>query len=90
MSAEVYFIFVMLLCGASLAVSIVVMNIHNRSSVDESSLAMSAWVILERFEALLLHFDECLLRSRYIIVQSCGGSYKYRMIFLMPRHLSTA
>ena len=65
MSAEVYFIFVMLLCGASLAVSIVVMNIHNRSSVDESSLAMSAWVILERFEALLLHFDECLL-SYYV------------------------
>ena len=43
--AELYFIFVMFLCGISMCSSILVMYLHNRSAADdESSLVMSPWV----------------------------------------------
>jgi len=42
--AEVYFLFVMGLCAISVAESVVVANIHNRSSGVEASLPMRPWV----------------------------------------------
>jgi len=46
MCAEIYYIFVMFMCGVSLVLSILAMYMHNCSSANEASTAMSPWVIL--------------------------------------------
>jgi len=44
----IYFLFVMMMCGISLATTIIVMHVHNRSSpAAESNLAMPQWVCLD-------------------------------------------
>ena len=46
----IYFLFVMMMSGISLATTIIVMHVHNRSSspAEESNLAMPQWVCLCR------------------------------------------
>jgi len=63
--AEMYFIFVIFLCGTSLGSSIIVMYIHNRSAANEFSSAMPTWV----------RQSVTRLRSECFIITQCRMIY---------------
>jgi len=53
-TAGVYFVIVVILCATSLASSTVIMYIHNRSSADESALAMNPLVSVSSFDTTVM------------------------------------
>jgi len=64
-----YFFFVMILCAVSLAASVIVMYVHNRSGGMEATLTMPTWVCLPSKSSthIVIGFRIC------IFVDGCIG-----------------